>query len=83
MCDERIIWLDLAWDSWTEYELYYVRIRYDLKAFGDQLLVCVYKLGFYESTVVFELEKHTVSGSLLNMLREKPVKIALVQYTEA
>ena len=21
-CDERIIWLDLAWDSWTEYELY-------------------------------------------------------------
>ena len=45
-------------------------------------LFCVYKLGFYENTVVFELEKHAVSGSLLNMLREKPVKIALVQYTE-
>ena len=33
--------------------------------------------------LVFELVKHAVSGSLLNMLRDKPVKIALVQYTEA
>ena len=30
-----------------------------------------------------KLEKHAVSGSLLNVLREKPVKIVLVQYTEA
>ena len=37
-CDERIIWLDLAWDSWTEYELYYGRIRYDLKDACDQWL---------------------------------------------
>ena len=47
-------------------------------------MLCVYMRGFYENTpVVFELEKHAVSGSLLNVLREKPVKIALVQYTEA
>ena len=36
--DEHIIWLNLAWDSWTEYELYYGRIRYDFKALGDQWL---------------------------------------------
>ena len=40
-------------------------------------------LGFINTPVVFELEKHAVSGSLLNMLREKPVKIVKVQYTEA
>ena len=40
-------------------------------------------LCFRQKTVVFELEKHAVSGSLLNMLREKPVKIVKVQYTEA
>ena len=41
------------------------------------------RLCFRDTPVVFELEKHAVSGSLLNMLREKPVKIVLVQYTEA
>ena len=47
-------------------------------------LLCVYMRGFYENTpVVFELEKHVASDSLLNVLREKPIKIALVQYTEA
>ena len=48
-------------------------------------MICngVFKLEFHEDTVVFELEKHAVSGRLLNMLRETPVKIALVQYTEA
>ena len=33
--------------------------------------------------VSLELEKHAVSGSLLNVLQEKPVKIVKVQYTEA
>ena len=42
----------------------------------------IYAVGFCKH-VSLELEKHAVSGSLLNVLREKPLKIALVQYTEA
>ena len=49
----------------------------------NDLFVCIFKLVLRQKTVVFELGKHAVSGSLLNMLREKPVKIVKVQYTEA
>ena len=43
----------------------------------------VYMRLVFVNTLVFELEKHAVSGSLLNVLRENPVKIVWVQYIEA
>ena len=39
-------------------------------------------VGFLCKHVSLELEKHAVSGNLLNVLRENPVKIVWVQYIE-
>ena len=48
---------------------------FQIKLGIDACFLCKY--------VSLELEKHAVSGSLLNVLRENPVKIVSVQYMEA
>ena len=46
-----------------------------------QIELCIYA-GFLCKHVNLELEKDAVSGSLLNVFRENPIKIVSVQYIE-